>query len=237
MVETIVTPPDLGDGGGDGAGSEPTPEQTAKLAADLKLANEAGKWRKQAREAEAKANAIQAERDALQKQIEDGNATDLNSKSEAARLTRELAELRSKDKARDERERALEAKTKTNAIKSRLAEIAAEERLLEPAAAMALLASHAEVDDDDSVVFRVKDKDTNEITKVEANNANIAKYGLLPGIFRPAVGTPGTGSRGVTIPGGAKLVGGIDMERAKTDTGYYRENRDKIMEIRRNVQK
>lgn len=212
-------------------GKEPTAEQIKKMADDNRLASEAAKWRKSTRDAEARAKVLQDERDALAKQIEEGTATDREAVSEVAKLTREIAEFRNKDKARDERERALEAKTKANAIKSRLAEIVSEGKLLEPAAAIRLLTEFASIDADDTVVFNVKDPESKEATKVTATYDGIQKFGLLPGIFVPPAGKPGTGARGTQSAVG--IVNGIDMERAKSDTGYYREHRAEIMAIRR----
>jgi hypothetical protein len=217
--------------GNDGTnGSEPTPEQLAQLAKDKKLASEAAATRVKLREAEAQIKEREKEIEDYKAKLESGTASDSQAKSEVATMKRELDQLRIDNKARAEREKALEDKTRQRTIQSGLATIVAEAKVLEAGSAVALLEKTAKVADDDRVVFTVTDPDTREKIEVEATAENIKKYSLLPKIYFPAEGAAGSGARGGRE--GAKLINGIDMERALSDNSYYRANRDKIQAIR-----
>lgn len=212
------------------SGDELTPEQIEQKARDKQLADEAKKYRLKLRDAEKERDTYRTKAEELEREREAGSATGSAAASEAATLKREIAELRKKDKERAEREAALEEKTRTKTITSTLASIVG--KLNDPASAVELLQRKAKLAADDTVVFMVKD-DTGEMVEKEATLENIQALKLLPEIYFPPKGVPGSGGRGgdVRLGSGQKGVV-VDLERAKVDLKYYEDNKPAILAAR-----
>ena len=203
-----------------------TPEQ--KL--EKKLSDEAASWRVKFRGAEETIGKLSEEVKTLKGKLDNGTAPSTpENLSELASLKRQLSEMSTTLKAKDEKEKVLEDKARKKTINAALSKLASDLSLNERDTALELLERKAKVADDDVVVFTVRDKENNKDIEVEATPENLKKHGLLPAIFYPAQGVPGTGSR-VT---GGKVDVGIDLERAKTDNEYYSKNRDAILGILR----
>jgi len=227
---TIQTPPppaggQPGAGGDSSAGAPGTPTAAEKAAQDLRLSNEAAKWRTSFRDAEKKITTLTQELETLKAAATASPGGD-GQTAEIATLKRTISDLQTKQKAADERATQVEQRARTKSILATLSGIVAEGRVVEPASARALLERVATVDDDDVVVFTVKEKDGSE-RKVPATLENVREHKLLADIFFPAEGSSGSGSRG-----GARgpAASGVDMERAKRDPDYYQANRDKIQQ-------
>jgi hypothetical protein len=211
-----------GQGGSGASGTQPDAERQQQ---DQGLTAEAAKWRTSFRDAEKTIGTLKQELEDLKTKVNASPGGDQSaSASEIATLKRTIADLQQKQKTADERAQSVEQKARTKSIQATLSGIVSEGRVVDPTAAKRLLESYATVDDDDVVVFTVKEKDGSE-RKVPASLEAVREHKLLSDIFFPAEGSSGSGSRG-----GARssVNSGVDMERAKRDPDYYQANRDKI---------
>jgi hypothetical protein len=182
-----------------------------------KLSEEAAAWR-------TKFRALEKELADLQTQRQSSDApTSAAEKSELATVKRQLENIQSQLKAAEEKSKAAEEKVRKKTLQASLSSIAAKSQFTDTTSAIELLEKRARVADDDAVVFVIKNEDGKEI-EIEATAENVRKHNLLPAIFFPADGVAGSGSKGSTKP----TTAGIDLERAKTDRGYYLANREAI---------
>jgi hypothetical protein len=156
---------------------------------------------------------------------------DAGLKATVAKLERTISELNTKVRSEAEARTQLEQKARSKMIQAGISKITSETRIVDPEGAAQILERYASIDDDDVMVFNVKDKDGTAI-KVPATGESVREYKLLKDHFFPAEGASGTGSRG-TRPVGAS----VDLERAKTDLKYYETNRPAIIAERKRLQR
>jgi len=211
-----------GQGNGDGDGA-PEGQQQGQGAQAQNLAREAAKWRTKYRETETQLGALRQELETLKSQ-----AQTPADQGEIAQLKRTIGDLTEKFNKERERATAEMTRARTKTIQAGITGILAEGKVLDAAAAKAVLGQYASLDDDDVLVFTVTGDD-GEARKVPATLENVRKFKLLSDIFFPSEGAAGSGSRG----GSRQGTGGIDLERAKTDIAYYEANKDKIKALRR----
>jgi hypothetical protein len=149
---------------------------------ERKLSQEAARWRVRFREAERQVAMLRQHIADLEARSHAGSpATELIA-TELSTLRRTVAELQDKQHAAELRVREAEQKARSKTIHAALAALVADARLTDPAAAKVVLEQYAFVDEDDSVVFVVRDGDGNE-RKVPATLASAREHRLLSAIF------------------------------------------------------
>jgi hypothetical protein len=143
---------------------------------------------------------------------------------EVQQLKKELADFKASSEA--EKVQTTE-KFRQKAHKAAISELIATAGITEAGDAQELLRAKTRWDDEKEVLIAtVKDDDGEEQEIVVKDKDILKKFKLLPSIFWPAEGVPGSGSRGTrTGPGGT-----FDPDKAMTTHSDFVKNKEKIRE-------
>lgn len=158
------------------------PEELADEVQDRKLSQEAARWRVRFREAERQIALLRQHIADLEARSHAGSPAAELIATELATLRRTVAELQEKQQSAEVRARDAEQKARTKTIHAALAALVAGAKLTDPAAAKVVLEQYAAVDDDESVVFVIRDGNGAEF-KVPATIENAREHRLLSAIF------------------------------------------------------
>lgn len=221
-------PPGGGDGKPTEGGGKEIPETIKPYVEELR--GESAKYRTRAKAAEDRVTALETQLTEIKGQLgkkqddpHEGDPKPGDLKAQLAKVQRELDEQRTASKALTERSEKAETRARSKTLRAGVSDVVTRLKLNEPSWATELLAGRAQVEDDDEVVFVVKDKDGDEV-KVRSSQLTadqLKLHGLLPLSFLPSPGHGGSGSGGGDTTAGPA---GVDIERAKTDQAYYEAN-------------
>lgn len=191
---------------------------------------EAAGWRKKLRAAEARIKELEGGKGG------DGDEGDgaptPNSpsflQSELATLRRQVKESNQKIGELTEKWTAAENKSRRTAHENLVSRLTS--GLNSPGSAIELLLGKTKLSDDEkTLVYTTKDKDTGETVEVEVTRESLRGSGLLDPIFFPAEGAKGNGT-GPT--GEVKTRSTLDLTKIN-DAAYFRENKDAILKATR----
>jgi chromosome segregation ATPase len=151
-------------------------------AQERKLSQEAARWRVRFREAERQIAMLRQHIADLEARSHAGSPAANLIATELSTLRRTVSELQDKQHSAELRVREAEEKVRWKTIDAALTALVANDRLTDPAAAKVVLEQYASVDEDDRVVFLIRDGDGVE-QKVAATLANARAHRLLSAIF------------------------------------------------------
>jgi hypothetical protein len=206
-AETIPTP---GAEGTEQGSKAPEATETPEQRMDKKLSQEAASWRVKFRDSETRVRSLEAAIAELkeQKSVATTDTAEPEIKGKVASLDRQVKTLEAQlSQEKTLREQATNrANQKT--IEATVSSLISEADVLPEARQHAAdwLAAKAKLSDDERVV--VGDNEELTLDRVKA---------LLPKVFFPPSGVPGSGSKAVKAAKGSQ----VDLERAKREQGYY----------------
>lgn len=224
-----------------GEGETPTLEalQAELAGAREDLEKSKGKIKKLSDEAAAARVARKDEYEAtiagLKEQIESikaGGPTSKADDAEIAKLRGEISDLRKKDETREAESREAKERARTRAHKAKVAELVAKKKLLEPDDAMELLLRRTKLaDDEETLLFSSKDKETNQDVELALTEQLFSpETGLLGKSFWPAQGSGGSGGKPTGSATGGET---IDEQRALNDPAYFQKHEKELIARRR----
>lgn len=206
------------------AGPDTTTPDDADTSLVASLRRENASWRTKAREYETKVTDLTTR---LQ-ELESTSGPSTDEKASVATLKRQIDDLTQKLAKQEADAQAHAERARQKTLQAALSTVITSAQLNEPQTALRLLSDVAKVADDDVVVFSVKDAE-GKVIEVEATADNLRQYNLLPAIYFPPEGVPGTGSKGTK----QVATGTVDLSKAG-DFAYYRNNHEAIKAARRN---
>ncbi|MCU1347672.1 MAG: hypothetical protein JWO56_702 [Acidobacteria bacterium] len=154
----------------------------ASNAQERRLSQEAARWRVRFREAERQIAMLRQHIADLEARSHAGSPAAELIATELSTLRRTVAELQDKQESAELRAREAERKARSKTIQAALAALVADTTLTDPTAARIVLEQYAAVDDDDTVVFVIRDAAGGERT-VPATLASAREHCLLSSIF------------------------------------------------------
>ncbi|HQQ75758.1 MAG TPA: hypothetical protein PLB01_00265 [Thermoanaerobaculia bacterium] len=195
---------------------------------------EAASWRKKLRTAEARIKELEAGLGSGD-DAGDDNGSPTGQKRSPSYIDSELASLRRQVKEANAKVEDISGKwTKAEEKARRVAHENLAGRIVaglnSPNTAIELLLSKTKLSEDEkTIVYTTKDKETGEMVEVEVTKESLKSSGLLDSIFFPAEGANGNGT-GTTAPVTGR---GHKLDLSKIDdAAYFKEHREEILALR-----
>ena len=160
----------------------PIDDSAAETAQERRLSQEAARWRVRFREAERQIAMLRQHIADLEARSHAGSPAAELIATELQTLRRTVNELQEKQQSAELRARDAEHKARSKTIHAALSALVANAKLTDPAAAKVVLEQYAAVDDDDTVVFLIRDGNGAEF-QVPATLENAREHHLLSAIF------------------------------------------------------